>query len=91
MLFAVFVWRAVNDAPRLMAWLLTVAFAYGAAAQLVPGWALPAALAALAAAAFLLLQRREEPAAEIVFAFPAAAMIVLLAVAGIDPLGEWHG
>lgn len=89
-LFALFAWRARTDAARLGAYMLTIGFAYGALAQLVPGWALPALLAGLCAVALEVLRRREEPAGEIVLVFPAIGTIVLLALTGPDAFGEWQ-
>jgi uncharacterized membrane protein len=70
--------------------MLTLGFAYGAIAQLVPGWTLPALLAGLGVAAFLVLRRREEPAAEMVLVLPAAGMIALLAATGSNAFEEWQ-
>ena len=90
LLFALFGWRGKHAPTRQSAWFLSAALAYGFAAQLVPAWTLPLAMAAAGGAALFALQRREPPRAEAQVLVGAALAILLLAVTGPDPLEQWQ-
>lgn len=90
LLFALFAWRGERTATRLPSYFWSTALAYGLAAQLVPQWALPLAMAILAAFALEALRRRETPAAEVQILLFAAGAVLLLGVTGPHPHGEWQ-
>lgn len=88
-LMAFFAVRAERDWLRLAAVLLSGSFAYAMLAQLAPGWSLPLAMGAVALALFALGQRRAMPVMETVGGGFAAIAVLLLAVTGPQPFGEW--
>ncbi|MEP6868049.1 MAG: DUF2339 domain-containing protein, partial [Novosphingobium sp.] len=62
--------------------------AYGACAQVVPGWTLPLAMAAVAAIALFILNKRGSAMSEVQVMALLAGAIGLLAISGTDPRGE---
>ncbi len=66
-----------------------IALAYGAMAQVVPGWTLPIALSLVAAAGLYFLGRRADALSEWQMTLFGAAAVGLLAISGTDPRGEW--
>ncbi len=87
--FALFAWRGVNAQIRNGAFGIAGALAYGVAAQLVPGWTLPIALAVVATAMLALARLRKSAKEELNAAFFAALTVPLLVVTGRWPLPEW--
>lgn len=90
LVFALFGRRGERAVIRQAAWFGSAALAYGLAAQLVPAWTLPLAMAAVGGAALPALQRREPPRAEAQVLVWAAAAILLLAVTGAAPADQWQ-
>ena len=90
LVFALFGWRGERAVIRQAAWFGSAALAYGLAAQLVPAWTLPLAMAAVGGAALLALQRREPPRAEAQVLVWAAMAILLLAVTDAAPFEQWQ-
>ena len=85
-----FAWRSRLPAMRLLGQFVAIPLAYGALAQVVPGWSLPLAMAAVTAAGLIALQKRGElPNAEGQLLLFAAASVCLLGITGPNPLGEW--
>ena len=66
-----------------------IAFAYGALAQVVPGWTLPIVMAGLVALMLAALRRFSEAQSEAMLLPFTALAVGLLAISGIDPQGEW--
>jgi uncharacterized membrane protein len=89
LVFALFAIRAVNAPTRSGAFGICGALLYGLAAQMVPGWSLPLALAGVAGAMLLLAQRRSSTTEGLYAATFAAATIPLLALTDIPILHEW--
>lgn len=89
-MFVLFAWRAKEFAFRLYGWMLATLMAYGVLAQLLPQWSLPLAMAIVTAVALFGMQRRRDnPATEGKLTIFAAASVLLLAITGAHPLGEW--
>lgn len=87
---ALFGWRGTRSFVRQPAWFWSAALTYGLAAQLVPIWTLPLALAAIAAALLFALQRREPALADTQVLVWTGAAIFLLAITGDDPSAQWQ-
>ncbi|MEQ1541328.1 MAG: DUF2339 domain-containing protein [Novosphingobium sp.] len=88
-LFGLFAWRGSRSAIRLTAAATATALTYGALAQLVPEWTLPIVMAALGSGLLLMLGKREASGSERLILPFAAASVLLLALTGGHPLGEW--
>jgi uncharacterized membrane protein len=89
-LFAVFAWRVTNREFRFVAHSVAAVMAYGAVAQLFPGWALPLALAGVSAALLLIARHRQDEPTEALAVLFAVATLPLLSITGTNPLGEWQ-
>ncbi len=89
LVFTLFASRAVNPQMRNGAFGICGALFYGAAAQIVPGWALPVALAGVSAAMLLLAERRNSAIEARHASSYAAATVALLAITDSTTLHEW--
>jgi uncharacterized membrane protein len=89
LVFALFAVRAANAPTRSGAFGICGALLYGLAAQIVPGWSLPLALAGVAGAMLLLAQRRNSATEGLHAATFAAATIPLLGLTDLPILHEW--
>ena len=90
MLGAFFAWRSRLQWLRSLGQFAAMLFAYGALAQIVPGWTLPIAMAAVAGAGFLILQRQGSVSSDLQVLILAAGGLYLLATTGGDPMAEWQ-
>ncbi len=88
-LFALFAARAERRDLRFAALTLAGGLAYGALAQIVAGWSLPLAMAAVALALFAIGQRRGPRAVEALSGGFALAGVLLLAITGESAFAEW--
>lgn len=88
-LFALFAAKALARELRFVALTLAGGLTYGAMAQLVPGWSLPLAMAAVAAALFALSQRLASKVVEALSAWFGLAGVALLGTTGPDVLAQW--
>lgn len=90
MVFAMLGWSGKRELTRQPAWFWCAGLAYGFAAQLVPAWSLPLAMAAVGGAALFALQRRDPPLAETQILVWTAGAVLLLAVTGDEPFHQWQ-
>ncbi|WP_260582333.1 DUF2339 domain-containing protein [Sphingopyxis sp. PET50] len=88
-LLALFAGKAADRYIRSIALMLTGGLAYGALAQIVPGWSLPLSMGAVAAAVFALARRRGSLGTELLALAFALLAVMLLAGTGPDPLAGW--
>lgn len=89
-LFALFSARAKSVHILVAAYALVAAFAYGALAQMLPGWMLPIALCAVAAIMLLIGQRRNDIVIEAQAATFTILAIPLLIVTQSVGSVEWQ-
>ncbi|MEO9132260.1 MAG: DUF2339 domain-containing protein, partial [Sphingomonas sp.] len=90
LLGAFFAWRSRLQWLRTLGQFAAMLLAYGALAQVVPGWTLPIAMAAVAGAGFLVLQRQGSVLSDRQVLALAAGGLFLLATTGSDPMAEWQ-
>jgi uncharacterized membrane protein len=82
-------WRARPEPLKLIGQFAAMTFAYGAVSQLVPGWTLPIAIAAIGAIALFMLRRQASTAPENQLFVMLFGGLGLLAITGTDPANEW--
>jgi len=88
-LFALFAAKAENRELRFIGLTIAGALTYGTLAQIVPGWSLPLAMAAVALVLFGIAQRRASTAVEGLSSSFAVAGVALLALTGPAPFEQW--
>jgi uncharacterized membrane protein len=84
-----FTWRARLEPMRALGQFAAMGFAYGALAQILPGWTMPLALAAVGVAALLGMQRFVQAPREGQLYPVLLGVIGLLAITGANPANEW--
>lgn len=87
--FALFARRGTETGLRLLAHMVVAMLAYGLLAQLVPGWALPLALAAVAVTMAAVGERGRTAGIAALAIMLAAGCIPLLVLSADDAVAEW--
>ena len=88
-LFGLFAAKAENRELRFAGLTVAGGLTYGTLAQVVPGWSLPLAMAAVALVLFGIGQRRTSQAVEGLSSSFAVAGVALLALTGPVPFDQW--
>ena len=88
-LFALFAARAEQRVLRFGMLTIAGGMAYGALAQVAPGWSLPLAMGAVAALLFVIARRHASLAVELLSLWFAMFAALLLASTGPDPFAAW--
>lgn len=89
-LFALFAIRTAAMPIRLCACFMAAVLGYGALAQIVPGWAMPLALAVAVLGLFLAGMRKVDRRIEAMAGVIALAAPALLSITGAHPYDEWQ-